>query len=232
MITSFRSPSETGVYSLIYNVGLVSQVFTNAFDNAWLPWFQKKVTGGNQYKTINENANYLMIIVAWIVVSIILAAPEIIKFLAPQEYWYGIPMSVPIILATYIMFLYTLEVHTEYCYKKTKQIPFYTIIAAFSNLVLNYLLIPKFGAIAAAYTTLISYLISFGLHYYAAHKCNKDILPFNVFVYPTIFILLASMIMLLCIANWIIRWCIICIVAVFYIVYILKVDLLHKMMRD
>lgn len=232
MITSMRSAAETGVYSLIYNVGLVSQVFTNAFDNAWLPWFQKKMYQGGQEKTVNKNAGRLMMIVAVLVAGIILVAPEVIKILATQEYWSGIPMVVPIILATFTMFMYTLEVHTEYCYKRTKQIPIYTMIAALSNLILNYIFIPKYGATAAAYTTLVAYIVSFVLHYYAAHKCNKDVLPFQIFVFPIIVALVASAFMQVFLNAWICRWIVAVILGVLFLVYAYKNKLLRTMLAD
>ena len=232
MLTSMRSAAETGVYSLIYNVGLVSQVFTNALDNAWLPWFQKKMREDDHSHTINRNASRLMIIVSLIVTGIVIAAPEIVKVLATEEYWGGIPMVIPIVLATYVMFMYTLEVHIEYCCKQTKKIPLNTIIAAGSNLVLNYIFIPKYGAQAAAYTTLVAYTVSFILHYVAAHKCDKDVLTLKIFVMPLMIVLVGSAFMFVFINQWIIRWVVNIGVLFAFFIYFKKNDILHSMMID
>lgn len=232
MLTSLRSAAETGVYSLVFNVGLVSQVFTNAFDNAWLPWFQRKVNEGNRSDAINRNARKLMLVVAVIVSGLVLVAPEIIKVLATEEYWSGIPMVIPIVLASYVMFLYTLEVHTEYSYKRTKQIPVYTLIAAGSNIVLNYIFIPRYGAVAAAYTSLAAYAISFVLHYRAAHLCNEEILPIGLFIKPTAAVLIASVIMYFFMDCWMLRWALSLWIAIAFLAYIKKADLIHTMLAD
>ncbi|WP_304152528.1 oligosaccharide flippase family protein [Megamonas hypermegale] len=232
MLTSLRNAAETGIYSLIYNVGLVSQVFTNAFDNAWLPWFQKKLREDNKYEIINKNVVYLMFIVSVIIIEITIISPEVIKILSPEEYWYGIPMVIPIILATYVMFLYTLEVHTEYAYKKTKQIPVYTAIAAIIKLLLNYMIIPIYGAMASANITLLTYIILFIMHYRAARKCNNKILPIKVFFLPTIIVLGALVILWIFLNDWLIRWALGLMFGMVFVVYILKKNILKKMLSD
>ena len=47
-----------------------------------------------------------------------------------------------------------------------------TIIAAATNMVLNLTFIPKYGYIAAAYTTLFSYIIYFLLHMYISKRLS------------------------------------------------------------
>ena len=61
----------------------------------------------------------------------------------------------------------------EYYYEKTKMVALISIITALCNVILNYLFIPKFGYIAAAYTTLISYFISTVMHYFISDRIIK-----------------------------------------------------------
>jgi len=57
--------------------------------------------------------------------------------------------------------------------RKTKYLPFVVGFAALTNLILNYVLIPKHGMMGAAYASFISYFILFilstrlSLHYYS-----------------------------------------------------------------
>ncbi len=60
----------------------------------------------------------------------------------------------PIALANYMIFMYTMYVYIEHYYKKTVYITKNTLIAAGLNVILNFILIPKYGYVAAAYTTL------------------------------------------------------------------------------
>ena len=75
----------------------------------------------------------------------------------------------------------------EYCKEEKRistDITVNTIIAAASNIVLNF--IPRYGYIAAAYTTLASYLISFMLHTRYAKKLEPNLYPLKRFLYPLI----------------------------------------------
>jgi O-antigen/teichoic acid export membrane protein len=72
--------------------------------------------------------------------------------------------------------------------KKTKNIAAITIIIGLLNITLNYLLIPHFGYIAAAWTTLISYISLFILHYINVKyviNINKTT-DIKIFVLPVI----------------------------------------------
>ena len=43
MITSLRNAAETGIYSLVYNLGMISTVITSSLDGIWIPWFTEKL---------------------------------------------------------------------------------------------------------------------------------------------------------------------------------------------
>lgn len=53
---------------------------------------------------------------------------------------------------------------------RTVRISLYTAVAAVINLVLNYIFIPYFGYVAAAYTTIVSYVVALILHTSYAKK--------------------------------------------------------------
>ena len=54
--------------------------------------------------------------------------------------------------------------------KSSKYIMYASIIAAALNIVLNYIFIGIFGYMAAAYTTMLSYMVMFSLLYYWSNK--------------------------------------------------------------
>jgi O-antigen/teichoic acid export membrane protein len=66
-----------------------------------------------------------------------------------------------------------------YLTKKTKFVALTTIIAASINIVLNIIFIPIYGITAAAFTTLISFLILYFLSYYYSNKYYD--IPFENF---------------------------------------------------
>lgn len=179
MLNSLVGSSEAGIYSLIYNFSMISNVFIISLDSVWVPWFIQKMKN-RETKLINSKVKLYIGIVTFLVISILLISPEVLKVLAPKEYWQGEIIIPPILLSSYVIFIYTLYVNIEHFHKKTKYIALNTIIAASFNIILNFLLIPRYGMYAAAFTTLLSYLISFLLHYKYSRKLEKELFPIKI----------------------------------------------------
>ena len=58
-------------------------------------------------------------------------------------------------------------------YKKTIYVSIGTMVAAVVNIILNYIFIPKYGFVAAGYTTLASYIILMVVHCMITLKVMK-----------------------------------------------------------
>lgn len=205
MITSLRSSSETGIYSLVYNLGMIATVITSSLDGIWVPWFTGKLKAA-QRKAINVLAMDYVHLMTCAMISLILVGPEIMKIFADSRYWDGISIIPPIVLANYFIFMYTLYVNIEHFHKKTPYITKNTLIAAGINLVLNFLFIPKYGYVAAAYTTLIAYVVAFVLHARYAKKIEPDLYPLKMFIVPLIQIGTTIIIYYPTLEVWWIRW--------------------------
>lgn len=205
MITLFVGASETGIYSLIYNFSMIAMVITTAMEGVWVPWFLNNMKSRN-IDEINEVAGIYSKFVCYAIVMIILGGPEIIYILADKDYWSGFSMIPPIVGSNFMIFLYTFYVNIEHFNKKTKMITLNTMIAATANIVLNIIFIPKYGYVAAAYTTLISYLISFLMHYMYARKLEATMFPFKVFGKYILIIILGSVLFYLFLGTFYIRW--------------------------
>ena len=172
-------------------------------------------------KNINVVAKDYIHLMTYMMVGVILVGPEIVKILASKIYWEGIIIIPPVVLANFVIFAYTLYVNIEHYHKKTIYITFNTIIAAGTNIILNFILIPKYGYIAAAYTTLISYLIAFLLHSRYAKKLESTLYPLKVFLVPFFHLLVAIVLFYVFIENYWVRW-------IFVIIYALAILCIEK----
>ncbi|HEM6086692.1 TPA: oligosaccharide flippase family protein [Streptococcus suis] len=205
MITAFRNASETGIYSLVYNFGMLATVITTGLDGVWVPWFTNKLKN-NEESIINTQVKYYIEFMTFAMCGLILIGPEIIKILAGRDYWDGIRLVPPIVLANLLIFAYTLYVNVEHYYKKTVFITINTVIAATINLITNYLFIPKYGYFAAAFTTLFSYGVAFFLHANYSKELNRDLYPISYFIFPFFKILGVVIIFYIFVDSIIIRW--------------------------
>lgn len=230
MLTSLYNSSETGVYSLIHNLSMVATAITASIEAIWVPWFTRKMMTSDK-KTINNNITVYLEIVLVLMLCIMFLAPEVIKIMATESYWSGIYMIPLFVFASYEMYMYTVYVNVEYYYKSTKYIAFNTVVAAAVNLVLNYILIPHFGGIAACITTVISYFISFLMHSHHSRKLDKDLFPFKKFILPSLIFFVAIVIFYITINFYVIRWAIVILGFIIYIIYALKKGRFKKFLK-
>jgi O-antigen/teichoic acid export membrane protein len=217
MITAMRDVSETGIYSLVYSFSMIALVVISSIQSVWIPWFSDKMQR-NEKKSINKNVQLYMEIVLVMILGIMLVAPEILKLMAPKEYWSGIILIPPIVLASFMMFLYSISVDLEYYYKSTKSIALNTIIAASVNICLNSIFIPLYGALAAAFTTVFAYLISFIIHYTKARKLDSELFPFSIYIKPLAVVIIGVILSYVLLEVPIFRWAIAIIGFIIYLV--------------
>lgn len=169
MITSLADAAQTGIYSLIYNFSMIATVITTTLEGIWVPWFINKLKAGTreEIKVVARDYIHLM---TYAMESLILVAPEVVKILANENYWEGISIIPPVVLSNFVIFAYSLYVNIEHYYKKTPYITLNTVIAAVSNIILNFIFIPRYGYVAACI-----YNISFVYYFFYASLtiCKK-----------------------------------------------------------
>lgn len=183
MITGMVNASETGIYSLIYSFSLSVLAVSTTLENVWIPWFTRKMEEKNReiIKLVSKPYIELMTLIS---IAVMFIAPEVLAILAPPSYASGYVMVPPIVVATAVMFFTSTFIDLEYYKKKTKHIAFNTMAAATINIVLNFFLIPRYGTIAAAYTTLAAYLVSFYMHYNYSERIEPGLFPLRIFILP------------------------------------------------
>ena len=164
VITKACGTEYTAIYSLVYTYAYLLTVITGAVSEAWLPWFHDNLYIGN-YEKIRVNAKKLVVLGCYIGLATVAIAPEMITFLGGKQYIDGLRCVVPLVLGAVCQYIFTFYVNIELHMKKTVYVSSGTVIAAILNLVLNLFFISRYGYLAAAYTTLVSYLAIMLIHY-------------------------------------------------------------------
>ena len=103
---------------------------------------------------------------------------EILRFVFGSDYVLASPMLVIISIGFFINYIMINVTDTLRLLKKTKLIFYNSIIIAFLNVFLNYLLIPVYGGIGAAIATSFSFVIMTIL-VFAESMYFLRIIPFN-----------------------------------------------------
>lgn len=169
MISDMVSSSAAAIYAVVTTINSISLMFWNAINASFMPFTFEKMNEKDDIG-LHSIANSIMIGYAIICTFVTLIAPEILLVLGPKEYQAGIYVVPPIVCVSFLTALYNLFSNVEFYYKKSVKIAMASVVAALVNLLLNYLLIPRYGYIAAAYTTMISNCILVLMHYLSYRK--------------------------------------------------------------
>ena len=175
MIDHICGRGDAAVYGLAYSVAMLLTIVLNALNNAYVPWVYEKIKKGER-KDNQKMACIISIIMAVMLLGVVAITPELILFLSHGKPEYGKAICVvpPVALSLLLLFYSQLFINVEFYFEEKKKLVYGTVVAALLNVVLNALLIPVFGFIAAAYTTLISYVAFTVMNYYYYKKMLKE----------------------------------------------------------
>jgi len=158
MIQKLDSLSAAALYSVAYTVGGLVNIVIAAISNTLIPslyrWLERK-----DFRLINRNILILMLGASTLVILVALAGPEVVYVFGGEEYLPAVNVIPPVAASVFFSFLYTIVANIEFYYEKNKFAMKISVACAVVNVVLNYLLIPIYGYVAAAYTTLFSYMV-------------------------------------------------------------------------
>ena len=217
MITNMCGAAQSGLYSFGYNIYSLMLVTANSLDGVWGPWLFERLHK-NDVKTVKTIASRYAFGIFVFSVIVMLSAPELIWLLGTEEYREVIYVVIPIVLGGFFSFLYTIPVQVEYYYEKTNYIAMCSCGAAVLNIILNWVFISRYGYIAAAYTTLVTYLIYFVFHYLIVKKIVKQpLFRDRDFIIIIILALCAGFIAIALIHQVFVRWGLIIAVIICYL---------------
>ena len=189
MIKYFQGVDKAGIYSVAYSLATILVFVLNAINNSYVPWLYKKIKM-KQAESNKYVSSMIAVIMAFLLFCVVGVAPEIIYIMAGTKYLGAIWVVPPVAMSLLFLFYAQLFINIEFNYEEKWLLVGSTVVAAIINIVLNGIFIPVFGYVAAAYTTLASYII-FTFSNYFAYKvvCKKQNLNDNLFDYKKLFLI-------------------------------------------
>ena len=185
MINSLIGSSQTGLYSLAYNIGMMVQLLVMGLNQAWVPMFYEFIVE-KRWEKINNLARYISIIISIFSLLLVFVVPYFLKLIIPEKFLGAFEIIPVVVIGFLFQFLYVLNVNYVFYKKETFNIAFITVFVSVVNISLNFIFIPRFGAIAAAWTTVISYFILFLSHFINVHYVirMKNVVPLKIIGFP------------------------------------------------
>lgn len=173
MITELVGESATAYYGVAYTVASVALILWSAVNASLLPFTYEKCAQ-KDYKAVSDATLPVLYMFAGVCVVVTLLAPEIVFIMAPSDYTQAVIVIPPVVGGVFFQVHYYVYANVIYYYKKPRYVMFASVSAVTINIVLNYLFIPRYGFIAAGYTTLICYLLQAILDFLAMRNVVKD----------------------------------------------------------
>ena len=168
--------SAVGIYSAGYKLGIFGLLIVMGFNMGWAPYFLKHNKDKDAYLEYSIISTFFLGLYGFIgmLITVLITQIKHISLfgytLIGENYFDGISV-VPIILMSYYFFgIYVLMLPRIYNSQSTSKIPRFKFAGALSNIILNIILIPKFGIMGSAYATLISFAI---MSYYIFNVGNQ-----------------------------------------------------------
>jgi O-antigen/teichoic acid export membrane protein len=182
--------SFVGYYSPGYTLGNIIIMFLAPF-SLLLPSILPKYYDENNIDMVKIFLNYslkyfLLIAIPSTFGLSLLSKPILMILTTPDIALNGYLITPFITFSTLLFGIYAIISNIVVLNKKTKIIGTVWVLAAFSNLLLNILIVPYFGIIGAAAVTLFAYIIAFGLTFYYTNKYFEFRLNLN-FIFKSVF---------------------------------------------
>lgn len=158
MISHMVGTDKAALYGVACSLATVLSFVMNAINSSYIPWFYGKLKTGAQ----RENQRISMgiaLLLAILLSGVIWFAPEIILIFSNRNYVEAANVVPPVAISTFLLFYAQLFINVEFYHEQKGILVWASVGAAVTNLVLNWIYIPKFGYVAAAYTTLVSYIL-------------------------------------------------------------------------
>ena len=172
MIQHLSDETSLGLYSLAYTFSGLALIVFNAVNNAYTPTAYELIRAEN-YKELSKKTKPIIFIAVAFSILLMLMAPEGVYIIGGEEYMSCLEIIPILVLGIFFSSFYFIFSNIEFVYERTKLVFPITLLGAGLNIVLNYIFIPKVGYGAAAYTTLISYIVVALCHYFATLRIIK-----------------------------------------------------------
>jgi len=175
-IKKYIGMEASGIYGAGYKLGLIVKLFISAFQFAWFPFFISTAKSESAKEIFSKILTYFSLICSVIFLFVTMYIDQIVRIkffgitIFGEQYW-GSTQIVPLVVVAYIAYGFYLNfVVGIYLKEKTKALVVVTGSSALINIIGNFLLIPIFNIMGAAYSTAISYICMAIFVYFISQK--------------------------------------------------------------
>ncbi|HMK91704.1 MAG TPA: oligosaccharide flippase family protein [Thermoleophilia bacterium] len=163
----YEGTSAVGLYTVANSLAQPLYIVGMAFRMAWPQWHYSKLHDTAVHKQmVSRSSTYFMAFNAVLLAMIGIYLPLVMHVLLNRNFWSIGPTTFVLTLSTVLYNIYYIFWIGSNVAKKNSMIPVITLIASGVNIGLNFILIPRYGMYAAAWTTTLGFFILAVLVYF------------------------------------------------------------------
>jgi len=163
LVQAFRGSTEVGLYSVVYTLAVDAfTVVLTALQLGAAPVIMQTYEREGQEATsalMTSITRYMLILLIPSMVGLYLLRTRVIHVLTSAQYLPSATAILPLALGIFFYNLGWVPAYSLYVKKKTKLTLVPVLAAAVLNIGLNLVLIPKYGFVSAAWSTMIAYVV-------------------------------------------------------------------------
>jgi len=166
-----QGKAEVGLYTVANSLSQPLYIVGMAFRMAWPQWHYAKLNDPELHKRmVSRSSTYFMAFNAVLLVLVGMYLPTVVHVLLDEDFWSIGPTTFVLTLSVALYNLYFIFWIGCNVAKKNRMVPVITLVASGVNVGLNFLLVPKYGMWAAAWTTVVGFGILALLIYFVSNK--------------------------------------------------------------
>jgi O-antigen/teichoic acid export membrane protein len=160
ILGAFVSRAEVGVYHMGSAFSSAMKFPLSAFEPAWQPFVFDQARREQGAREIGLVATRMCLLFTGVAASLCLVLPDLLRFVIQNAEYHGAAKVIPIlVLASLFQGFFLLSSVGISISKQARYYPIITAAAAGLNIGLNLWLAPKYGILAAAWTTVAGYAL-------------------------------------------------------------------------
>lgn len=180
-ITNMVGVSETGIYTVGYQIGMILELLVASFNRAYAPWLYEKLSENNvltKVKIVKFTYAYFVVIFV-LAILIALVSPWFLSYFIGAKFSGAHQYTVWIVIGFAFNGMYYMVTNYIFYANKTHVLAVVTFITALINIVLNYTLIKINGPVGAAQASALAFFTCFVLTWVLSARVYK--MPWNIF---------------------------------------------------
>lgn len=170
ILQKFRSVAEVGVYSMGVSFGLVPKIALGAFEYAWAPFYYATSREPGAQRIFSTVTTYGVAALALMTAGLSAIAADLLLLMTTGDYAAAAGVVTWTAVGVFFYGVYLLTSIGLNITSQTRYYPLSTATGAAVNLLLNFVLIPRYGIMGAAWANGAAYAVQCAIAYRFAQQ--------------------------------------------------------------